>query len=226
MRDLIEQIIGRELTPGSMLPREVDLAEHYGVSRGVARECIRGLEERGVVSVVHGKGATVTEPDHWNLLDPEILAAVLHAPGGDELIAEALECQRMLEVEAAALAAQRARHEDLEALSQALQEMESSAEKASRSAIAAARYREARLAFHRAVVRASGNRALAQMAQPLYRALASAGARADGGFDLDTEREIAEYTRILTAIADGNEAEAMEAIDEHLRALAVRLQSA
>ena len=37
-----------------MLPREVDLAAEFGVSRGVARECIRAMEERGLVLAFHG----------------------------------------------------------------------------------------------------------------------------------------------------------------------------
>jgi DNA-binding FadR family transcriptional regulator len=53
-----------------MLPREVDLAAEFEVSRGVARETIRAMEERGLVSVKHGKGATI-EADDWDVFDPE-----------------------------------------------------------------------------------------------------------------------------------------------------------
>ena len=51
MRILIGDIASGALGPGEQLPRETDLAAQFGVSRGVARECIRGLEERGLVSV-------------------------------------------------------------------------------------------------------------------------------------------------------------------------------
>jgi GntR family transcriptional repressor for pyruvate dehydrogenase complex len=60
-----------------MLPREVDLAAEFDVSRGVARETIRAMEERGLISVKHGKGATVNEPDGWDVFDPDVLAAML-----------------------------------------------------------------------------------------------------------------------------------------------------
>jgi GntR family transcriptional repressor for pyruvate dehydrogenase complex len=208
-----------------MLPRELDLAERHRVSRGVARECLRGLEERRMLTVRHGLGATVNEPDQWDVLDPDVLAALLAVPEGEALIADAIECQRLLEVEAVGLAARRAEHAELETLDRTLREMSAAAERAPRSPIAAARYREARLTFHRAIVRASGNRALAHMSEPLYRALASAGPRAGGPAE-DFEAELAEYRRILGAVADRDEAAAKVAMDQHLRALAERLQLA
>jgi DNA-binding FadR family transcriptional regulator len=222
MRDLLEQIVGGELEPGDMLPRELDLAERYGISRGVARECIRGLEERRMLTVRHGRGATITEPDQWDVFDPDVLAAVLAVPQGEGLIADALECQRLLEVEAVGLTARRAEHAELDHLAETLREMETAAARAPQSPIAAARYREARLAFHRSIVRASGNRALAHMSEPLYRALASAGPRAGGAAE-DFDAELDEYRRILGAVAARDEPAAKEAMDEHLRALAHRL---
>jgi DNA-binding FadR family transcriptional regulator len=47
---LLGEIVSEELEAGELLPTEVDLAARLGVSRGVAREVIRALEERGVVS--------------------------------------------------------------------------------------------------------------------------------------------------------------------------------
>jgi GntR family transcriptional repressor for pyruvate dehydrogenase complex len=222
MRDLLEQIVGGELSPGDMLPRELDLAERYGISRGVARECIRGLEERRVLTVRHGRGATITEPDQWDVFDPDVLAALLAVPEGEALIADALECQRLLEVEAVGLTARRAEHDELDRLAATLRDMSVAADRAAHSPIAGARYREARLAFHRAIVRGSGNRALAHMSEPLYRALASAGPRADGTSE-DHDAELDEYRRILGAVAERDETAAKEAMDTHLRALAQRL---
>ena len=49
MRVLVSDIIGGALRPGTLLPGEHEIVELFGISRGVARECIRGLEERGLV---------------------------------------------------------------------------------------------------------------------------------------------------------------------------------
>jgi DNA-binding FadR family transcriptional regulator len=219
MRALIEEIVEGDLAPGGMLAREVDLAERFGVSRGVARECIRGLEERGLIVVKHGRGATVREPAEWDVFDPDVLAALLSAPARRELIAEALECQRIFEVEAAGLAASRAGNEHLEELTRALEAMAAEAQRSGRSGASADRYRDADLDFHRGVVRATGNRTLARMIEPLHRALTAAGAEVG-----DRRARLEEHDRILEAIAAGDAETARAAMAEHLSAGSRRLR--
>jgi DNA-binding FadR family transcriptional regulator len=220
MRDLLRQIVRGEYAPGDKLPKELDLAEQYGISRGVARESIRGLEERRVVEVRHGRGQMVTDPEQWDVFDGEVLAALLDSDG-EALIREVLEAQKFFEIEAAALAARRAGPEHLTALTETLDAMAASAALAPISDVAAARYRVDRLTFHRRLVRAAGNRALAGMIEPLYSALATAGMQPITREDLDAE--IAECRLIVAAIADGDDSAAMETVDEHLTAFARRL---
>jgi DNA-binding FadR family transcriptional regulator len=50
MRWVLDRVLAGEFPEGALLPREVDLAERFGVSRGVTREVIRALEERGSVT--------------------------------------------------------------------------------------------------------------------------------------------------------------------------------
>jgi GntR family transcriptional repressor for pyruvate dehydrogenase complex len=214
---LIEEIIDGDPPPGEMLPKEVDLAERFRVSRGVARECIRGLEERGLVAVKHGRGASVRDPAEWNVLDPDVATALDAGPDRRRFHAEALECQRLIEVQAAALAAERAQDADMTELEQALDAMNSGATRSARSESAARRYREANMRFHRAVVRATGNRMLARMSEPLHRALEAAGA--EGG---DRKRRLDEHESIVEAIAGRDPARAQAAMDEHLTAVARR----
>ena len=106
MKILIADIVSGVRPAGDMLPREVDLAAEFDVSRGVARETIRAMEERGLISVKHGKGATINEAEEWDVFDPDVLAATLDSERGSEVLAEYLECRRILEVEAAGLAAE------------------------------------------------------------------------------------------------------------------------
>src|ERR687895_2347585 len=108
MRVLIGEITSGGLAEGDRLPREQDLAAQFGVSRGVARECVRSLEERGLITVKHGRGATVAPSSQWDVFDPDVLAALLAGARGREVLLEYIECRRILEVEAAALAAERA----------------------------------------------------------------------------------------------------------------------
>jgi GntR family transcriptional repressor for pyruvate dehydrogenase complex len=199
MRSLIAEIVGGEVVPGEMLPREIDLAERFGISRGVARETIRALEERGLVTVKHGRGATVTLPEAWHIFDPDVFRALLASPEGARLAAEAHECQRLLELDAAALAAQRATNEDLEAIGGALDAMTAAAKRPRRKQGGSTSFGEAEAAVHRALLHATGNRALARLAEPLHTALALAAETSTGG--RNTQRRLAGYQQLLAAIA-------------------------
>src|SRR5215208_6780865 len=68
MEMLLDRVVAGEFAVSEMLPREVDLAAELAVSRGIAREVVRALEERGVASVRHGSGATLMPLAEWNLL--------------------------------------------------------------------------------------------------------------------------------------------------------------
>src|SRR3954462_3077157 len=171
MRVIIGEIASGRWPAGELLPREVDLAARFGFSRNVARECVRGLEERGLVSVRHGRGARVLPDYEWNRFDSDVLAALIGGPRAAGVIGEYLECRRILEVEAAGLAAERAGDEELEELSEAYGRMKLTAEGARDNPAGEALYREADVAFHRAVVRAAGNPVLGRMTEPIHRAL-------------------------------------------------------
>jgi DNA-binding FadR family transcriptional regulator len=219
MRVLIGEIVTGAYPTGDRLPRETDLADQFGVSRGVARECVRGLEERGLVAVKHGRGATVNAADDWDTFDPDVLEALLQGAEGAAVLSDYLECRRILEVQAASLAAERASESDLNALTAAFENMQASADRARLTRAAEHLYYEADIAFHRAVVRASGNRALGRITEPIHRALVPALgplARPEHRF----ERGLPEHERILAAISRRNPAEARAAMDEHLATVA------
>jgi DNA-binding FadR family transcriptional regulator len=214
MRVLTAEIVDGERAPGDMLPRETDIAERFNVSRGVARECIRGLEERGLVSVRHGRGATVNPPSAWNEFDPDVLAALLEGPKAVEVLSEYIECRRILEVEAAGLAAQRAGPDGLDALRAAYGRMEESTRQVL-SASAEQLFHEADIAFHEALIAATGNNALGNLVERLHSALLTARyplARPE----YRVERALPEHERILTAIESGDADEARAAMRDHL----------
>ncbi len=215
MRVLIGDIVEGRIGDGELLPREADLATQFDVSRGVARETIRGLEERGLVRVKHGRGAAVTPASDWDSLDPEVLSALLGSSRGPAVLADFVECRLILEVEAAGLAAERGSKAHVEILAQAYQEMEETAERARGNPAAESLYHEADIAFHRAVVSATENQALGQITEPLQRALGAALrslARPEYRFD----RGLPEHERILNAIRDRDPDEAREAMRAHL----------
>jgi GntR family transcriptional repressor for pyruvate dehydrogenase complex len=218
MEVLITEIVMGERAPGERLPREADLAEQFDVSRGVARECIRAMEERGMISVKHGKGATVNGPDRWNMLDADVLSAILQTPRRSEALSQYVECRSILEVEAAAIAAERATDADVDMLRAALAAMEEAAllphTKAAEDV-----FHESDIAFHQALIAATGNLALGSLVETIHGALLAARyPLARPQYRL--ERAIPEHRRILQAVAAGDPAAAREAMSAHLSTVA------
>jgi DNA-binding FadR family transcriptional regulator len=215
MQALLADIVSGAMVPGGRALREADIAARFGVSRGVARECVRGLEERGLVSVKPGRGATVNPPNRWAVFDTDVVSALLDADRGLAMLGEYLECRRILEVEAIALAAERADADDLAALSDCLSRLTAAAQHASANPSAQALHHEADVAFHKALVAATHNTALAAMLAPLWRALSALRPPAPPP-GRPPEQAIAAHRRILDAVAAGDAEGARIAMRDHL----------
>ena len=212
---LLGDITGGAVVEGERLPTLTELARQFGVSTGVIRECQRALAERGLVSVRHGRRAVVRPEQDWDVFDPDVLAALVSGDRAAHVLAEYLEARRLLEVEAAGLAAERATPEAIQALSDAFDAMRAAAERARGNPAAEPLYQQADIDFHRAIIRAARNRPLARMAEPIHRALSAtfgALARPQSRF----ERGLPEHDRILEAIRGGDAAGARLAMREHL----------
>jgi DNA-binding FadR family transcriptional regulator len=119
---LLDQIVAGDFAPGDRLPKEVVVAELYGVNRGTAREALRALEERRVAIVKHGRGSIVQPSTSWNVLDPAVAAALLRARGRASFGREIAHARLTVEPELAALAAEHAGRVDRAALAHAMQE--------------------------------------------------------------------------------------------------------
>jgi GntR family galactonate operon transcriptional repressor len=108
---------------GSVLPVEADLGQKLGVGRSSIREALRVLVDKGMIEVKTRTGARVTDRDQWRRLDPDVIRWTL-ANGPDALfLKDLVEARRIVEPEAAALAAKRATAQDLAELEAALNEM-------------------------------------------------------------------------------------------------------
>ena len=117
-------ILGATYAPGDLLPREDDLAEKLKVSRTSVREAVKVLSAKGLLEVRRRVGVRVRPRDDWNLLDPQVLS--WHPDVGQDavLIASLIEARRIIEPEAAALAAGRATATDLARMEQAYEGMD------------------------------------------------------------------------------------------------------
>jgi GntR family transcriptional repressor for pyruvate dehydrogenase complex len=180
--------------PGTRLPREVDLAKQLGLSRNSLREAVRALSQARVLEVRQGDGTYVSSLDPGELLEPTLSATKLLQ---GRTVLELFEVRRMLEPEAAALAAHCGDAEVTAALRAELDRMVAAADSPDDLV-------EADAAFHDVIARAPGNGVL----RALLRSLSTSTVRArlwhgiaDRGA-LDQARE--EHRRIYEAIAAGD----------------------
>lgn len=150
-RAVIGSILLGEFEPGEDLPAAGDLARQFGVSRPVVREALKILTTLGMVTSRQGRYSRVAERAVWNDLAPEVLAARLEVGVVDDIIADGLEMRRVIETEAAALAAQRATDADLFALRSEFDALGGAVGDAEA-------YTLHDVAFHDAILRATHNR--------------------------------------------------------------------
>jgi GntR family transcriptional repressor for pyruvate dehydrogenase complex len=145
---LIGQIGDRRLQPGDALPPERELTRLYGAGRSSVREALRMLESRGLIESV-GNGSFVVAP-YGNPLNSS-LQLLLSLDEGT--MHDIFELRRLLESEAAGLAAARRTEAHLEAMGSAIDDMAASLEPERPE-----RFIDADLRFHLAVAEATGNR--------------------------------------------------------------------
>src|SRR6185369_17271671 len=77
VRDLVKAIVTRAVAPGDILPPERILSQQFAVSRTVIRESMKRVEEKGLVTVSQGRGTVVNQSSQWNVLDPDVLSALV-----------------------------------------------------------------------------------------------------------------------------------------------------
>lgn len=150
------RIIRGELSPSLPFPKEADLGTEFGASRSVIREAVKSLAARGLIASQTRTGIRVLEPINWNLLDAEVLNWRYSVMPPAQFYGELFEIRRLIEPEAARLAAMRGSETEIAAIVSAFAAM-SEAARTERSGVAAD------LAFHRAILAAAHNALLLQM---------------------------------------------------------------
>lgn len=208
-------IVSGELGPGDRLPREADLARRLGLSRSSLREAVRALSLMRILDVRQGDGTYVTSLDPSLLLDVLSFVVDLHHDGS---LLHLLEARRVLEGEAAGLAALRAEPEQLAVMKDLLDAMP--------GCETVEEFVENDIAFHRAIAAASGNPVIAKLLDslsgPTVRARMWRGIAEGGAID----RTIAEHRAIYEALERGRPDLARAWMTVHLASVEAWLESA
>lgn len=200
---LEEQIISGRSAEGSKLPSERAIAEEYGLSRPAVREALRDLAGRGHIEIVPGRGAYVRRVRAGDLAGP------LEAFYRRQRVTprDLVEARKMIECEAAFLAAGRSGREDLEAMELALARFDHSADLVDRT-----RYD---IAFHMSIVRAAHNPVVETMYGSIRGLVVQLMLRSLG--DPTVSRAGIPYHReIYEAIRDGEGERARSSMSGHL----------
>jgi DNA-binding FadR family transcriptional regulator len=160
------RILGGEFSANAVLPPEQLLTEELGVSRTVVREAVKVLADKGMLDVRPKIGSRVRPVEDWNPLDADILEWRTQGRPDSKLFADLIELRLMIEPVASELAARRASDEAIEAIAAAYEGMRRAGYGSGDG------YLEPDIAFHRAVLRASGNQLLAGLSSTIESALA------------------------------------------------------
>jgi DNA-binding FadR family transcriptional regulator len=190
------RIVAGEFEPDCALPGEVELCATLGVSRTSLREAIRVLSAKGLVVAKQKVGTLVAPVERWKFLDSDVLIWWLTSRQSKEAIRELYELRHLIEPLAASLAARHASAADRQALRLAYEQMQAAGDDG-------AKIVGPDLDFHRAIIKASGNRLFSSLARAVAAALSV-------NFDWvrDAPRghrhSMPLHSKVLEAIVDGN----------------------
>ncbi len=207
VRQIEEMIAKRELQPGDCLPGERELVRQLGISRGSVREALRTLEVMGLVEVRPGSGTYVKDPTADVMQAPLTPWLAAHR---DSLM-ELFEVRELIEPGAAALAAQRVYPRTIQAMQQAVEDMECAHRDGD---LIGAVMADAE--FHHLIMKATGNKLLIKLLDNIVHLLQEsrkASLRVPGQMD----RAIIGHRQILEAITANDEESARRAMSTHLQ---------
>jgi len=199
------RIVGGVHAPGETLPNEAELCRELGASRSVVREAVKSLASKGLLEPRTRIGTRVLPPTHWNLLDIDVLGWRYASMPRTQFFRELFELRRMIEPNAAALAAERATDTDFESITQAHRDMQV-AELGSDAAI------DADIRFHRAILAAGHNDLLLQMGPVIAAGLQVSFRISDRSFP----EMLAQHADVAEAVRQRAPAEARDAMERLL----------
>lgn len=149
-------IINGQYGDHNSVPSEAVLCEQLQVSRSAAREAVKSLAAKGLITSRARQGIRVLPETEWNLFDADVLRWMRNSNPSLELLREFAELRVAVEPEAAMLAAQRQNTEKIAKIGIALDRMKK-AETGLDDPL------ESDIAFHLSILEASENRFFTQL---------------------------------------------------------------
>ncbi|MDS1140399.1 FadR/GntR family transcriptional regulator [Pusillimonas sp. SM2304] len=209
MTALVRLIDQRNYAPGERLPSERELAERFGVGRGVVREVLSVLEGLRYLERRPNSGIYLNVAPERISLETLTLFSGLDLALSTEQLAQTMEVRRIIEVQAVILAAQRRTDEDIANIGGIVARFDEAVDNSIES-VANLDYE-----FHMAIFRATHNLVLMQLVSPFY--IMSENRRLL--FFKDKERSRAsnaQHRQIFSALADQDAERAKAVMSDHI----------
>ncbi len=202
------KIVNGRYRPGDTLPNEDALCRQFDVSRGVVREAMKVLVQKGLVVLRPRTGTRVRPRREWNLFDPDVLLWKYRSGEKEAFIDNIMEMRRIIEAEAAMLAASRASEWEGNRIRHIYEKMEAMI--MSRDEALWEDCVLLDMKFHMAILESCGNELVAQIGHTMRHCLLTA--RQNDRHDFEAYREaLPAHRAILDAIMDRKPREAYTA---------------
>jgi len=164
VEELGQAVVTQSYSDDDPFPIEAKLCKQFGASRTVLREAVKMLTAKGLLSARPRQGTWVEPERNWNLLDPDVLRWLLERKFSLDMLAEFTEVRMAIEPMAAMIAARSATPESIARIRHAIERMKLAA-KGEDDPLTSD------IAFHVAILHATGNRFYAQLEDVVNTAL-------------------------------------------------------
>lgn len=207
-REIVHDIVSRDVRPGSMLPSEAVMLAEYDIGRASLREALRILEVHGLITIKPGPGGgpVVGEPDSRDF--GKMATLYLHVARAT--FRELVEARLVLEPMMARIVAERADQKVHETLRASLTHMGDAVERLDHD-----QYLHASTDFHGIMAGVSGNVVLDLLARSMKDVFTDRVATIVFPEE-ERHRVVREHEEIARAIFKGDGAKAERLMREHM----------
>ncbi len=203
IKDMIQN---KHYDANGFLPSEGELSEKLGVSRITVREAVRALEVRGFLSRLHGKGIKVCENSNGVMV--QTITDMFEKK--DLSIEEVLEVRKIIEPQAAELAALRITSQELKELSALVKNMEN-------ATVINDEYLKSDLKFHQKLAYSAKNNMLSAIVCA-YSGLLLKSIESTSKTKINLENTYHYHRDIYNAVKKANPQKAKKCMEKHLEA--------
>jgi DNA-binding FadR family transcriptional regulator len=196
VEELGQRIVQGRYQAPDVLPTEDQLCAELSVSRGVLREATKVLTQKGLIQTRPRVGTQVLPRDRWNLFDADVLLWRLQVEDRFTFLKTVTEVRRIIESEAARLAASRASQAEVSSLKLLVEQMVKILSDDDNYVYE--KYLDIDIAFHNSILKACHNDLLSQISSTMREAVHQA--REHDINDIDIQKESLPFH---VAIVDG-----------------------